>query len=362
MRLRALIALLPLLGACESPPPVSGCVAAGALEPVCGFLHPEDIELLPDGRTLVVSQMGAMDGSRPGSLALFDTATGVITRLPQFTQAGAEAWGDPTCTAPPGAPFSPHGIDLQQRPDGRLALLAVNHGGRESVEYFEIVREAEAWGLAWRGCVLPPEGTWMNDVAALPDGEFLVTHMFPRDGPTVGGLSLHLLRGMLGFDTGLVLRCGPGRPCSAVPGTAAPFPNGLQVDARGETLYLNAYLAGEVRRIALADGRLLARAEVRAPDNSQWDADGALLVASHTASALRMNACFGIDSGACGAAFAIVRLDPQTLAARTVFAHEGAPMGAATVAQQVGKVLYLGSFSGDRLLRVPLPEAAPPPG
>jgi len=36
-----------------------------------------------------------------------------------------------------------------------------------------------------------------------------------------------------------------------------------------------------------------------------------------------------------------------------VFEHEGAPMGAATVAQPLGEFLYLGSFTGDRILKVP---------
>jgi hypothetical protein len=45
------------------------------------------------------------------------------------------------------------------------------------------------------------------------------------------------------------------------------------------------------------------------------------------------------------------------MAAERLFAHEGAPMGAATVAQPVGDVLYMGSFSGDRILRAPLPTA-----
>ena len=38
--------------------------------------------------------------------------------------------------------------------------------------------------------------------------------------------------------------------------------------------------------------------------------------------------------------------------------HKGAPMGAATVAQRVGDALYIGSFAGDRLLRVEPPQAA----
>lgn len=349
--------LLVVLGACSAPPPVSGCAAEGELEPVCGFNNPEDIELLPDGRTLLISEMGTMDGSAPGSLSLFDTQSGVITRLPRFTDAAAAGWGDPRCTTPPGAALSPHGIDLVRRGDLRWELLVVNHGGRESVELFELLDRNGGWHLEWRGCVVPPAGTFMNDVAGLPEGDFLVSDMFPRDGFTIGGISVHMLRGMVGFDTGQVLRCRPDGRCVPVPGTTAAFPNGIQTDTEGKLLFLNAYLDGEVRKIALETGELLGTVEVQAPDNSQWSADGKLLVASHTGGMREMNGCFGLRGGACAAPFQIVEIDPETLATRTLFTHTGAPMGAATVAQQTEGALWLGSFAGDRILRVPLASA-----
>ena len=43
---------------------------------------------------------------------------------------------DVPCPGPPPPAFSPHGIHLSERSDGRLQLLAVQHGGRESVEFF----------------------------------------------------------------------------------------------------------------------------------------------------------------------------------------------------------------------------------
>ncbi len=358
-RVAALCALLfgALLTGCGSEPPVTGCVPSPGLTPICGFNNPEDIELLPDGHTLLISQMGGMDGATPGSLAMFDTGGGIITRLPQFAEAAAENWGSPGCTTPPGNAFSPHGIDLITRADGRRELMVVNHGGRESVEFFEVLGESGQWQLAWRGCTLPPRGTYMNDVAALQDGGFLVSHMFPRDAWTVGGINLYMFRGMLGLDTGVVLRCARGGECFPVPGSTAPFPNGIQVDAAGSTLYLNAYLPGEVRKISLEDGRLLGTAHIKGPDNSQWTADGKLLVASQTASLTEMNACFGVRNGACAAAFEIIELDPATMSTRRLLAHKGAPMGAATVAQRVGDALYIGSFAGDRLLRAEPPQA-----
>src|SRR6185503_17968258 len=90
-----------------------------------------------------------------------------------------ERWGDATCPGPPSAAFSPHGIDLARRRDGRLALLAVNHGGRESVEFFEVA-EPEHPTVTWRGCAIPPPESFLNEVAILPDGGFVTTHMFAR--------------------------------------------------------------------------------------------------------------------------------------------------------------------------------------
>jgi len=351
----ALLLTLALLAGCvEKTPPVTACVPAGGLEPTCGFSRPEDMELLPDGRTLLISQMGAIDGSLPGSFALFDTSSETITRLPQFTASSEAPWGDPACVEPPGAAFSPHGIDLIRRHDGRWLLLAVNHGGRESVEFFELLHETEGYRLAWRGCAVAPPDSFLNDVAALPGGGFVTTHMYPRSSPAAGPVSLAMLEAMLGFNTGYVLHWD-GQRFAVAAGTQAPFPNGIQVDRDGKSLYLNAYMPGEVRKIAFPGGELEGKANVRNPDNSQWDAEGRLLVASHVGGLLDVGSCFGIREGACGAAFAIVAVDPLTMRSETILEHRGPPMGAATVAQQVGDQLYLGSFAGDRIVRAPMP-------
>ena len=77
------------------------------------------------------------------------------------------------------------------------------------------------------------------------------------------------------------------------------------------------------------------------------------MIAGHDAGVLAVSACFEISAGACAVGFTIHRLDPRLMRLETVISHAGPPMGAATVAQQVGETLFLGSFSGDRLLAVP---------
>lgn len=355
MHARSLLLIVMMLAGCnEHTPPVNGCVPVGDMQPTCGFMRPEDMVLLPDGRTLLISQTGSLGGEVAGSFALFDTVNETITRLPAPALADGPLWGDHACDQAPGAAFSPHGIDLARRADGHWQVLAVNHGGRESVEFFQLVDASEGWRLAWRGCAIPDPDSMLNDVAALPDGGFVVTHMYSRHSPHMGLLNLALVEGVLGFDTGHVLHWD-GQHFTALAGTAMAYPNGIQVARDGSALFVNAYLTGEVRKIAYPDGRLLGKVAVQRPDNSQWDATGRLLVASHGGAPLEVLDCLAITEGACGLPFAIVAVDPQTLERHTVLEHRGPPMGAATVAQQVDGYLYLGSFAGDRIVRVPLP-------
>jgi hypothetical protein len=165
-----------------------------------------------------------------------------------------------------------------------------------------------------------------------------------------------MLRGSLGLDTGLVLEWRPGGRWRPVPGTDAPFPNGIELSADARTIYLNAYMAGEVRRIDRGTGKLLGRAAVPSPDNSAWSLDGRLLIASHRGGVRDQMACYGLAEGACAMPFAIVALDPESLTATTIFEHAGPPMGAGTIALDLGGELVIGSFASDRLIRVPMPR------
>lgn len=344
--------LLFVLAACTAPEGITTCEPAAGLEPICGFQNPEDLARVPGTRALLVSQFGTMDGAQPGNLARFDTTGGG----PAVVFAGGDAegesatpgWGEADCPAPPGPAFAPHGIHLARRADGALQLLVVNHGGRESIEFFEVADGGQQ--VRWRGCALPPDDAYINSVVTTPEGGFLATHMYSRTS------AFGALAGLIGRDTGTVLEWSPDGSWAMVPGTEAPLPNGIELSPDGRTIYLNAYLADEVRRIDRETGELQAVAAVASPDNSRWSADGTrLLVAAHTGPFLEMMRCQRMQRGACPLAFEIVSLDPETLARETVLAHEGPPMGGATVALDVDGVLYLGSFKGDRLVRLGYP-------
>jgi hypothetical protein len=227
----------------------------------------------------------------------------------------------------------------------------VNHGGRESVEWFEVLDPRGEATLAWRGCALAPEAGWLNDVVGHADGRVWVSHMMPRrDG--AAQLWEFAKTAVLGRETGRALAWSPDAGFGVVPGSQTRFANGVEVSPDGTVLFVNSSLGGHVRGIELATGRMLGEAPVASPDNSTWAPDGRLLVASLTGSILDLRACDAIEHGACPASFEIVALDPETFATEVVYRSDGVTMGAGTVGLQLGDALYIGTFAGDRILRV----------
>ncbi len=329
------------------------CEPVANITPFCGIQAPEDLELSPDGGHLLLSQFGGLPVLRTGGVALFDLKTGQTELL--YPQAGAEGvadWGSDNCPGSPGASLSPHGIHLSRRSDGQWQLLVVNHGGRESIEYFSLQDGAVKPSLQWRGCVLMPPAAYLNDVVGLPEGGFLATNMMNKDDPE------SMKKALSGELSGHLWQWQPGQPVTVMAGSESAFPNGIQISADGRYLFVNLYIRGEVWKIDRDSGKWLTSAKVAAPDNSLWADDGRLLVASHRGEIdFELAVCSQGAAGFCPLAFSIVAVDPVTMDTEVIFSHDGsAPMGAVTVALKITDKLYLGSFAGDRLYRVQLPE------
>jgi hypothetical protein len=340
------------LGCAGKSEPVVSCDPVGNARPLCGFQNPEDLVALPGDASLLVSEYGGMEGEHPGQISRLDLASEQRTVLYRSGDGGEKqtGWGDPAC---PGAPaqLSPHGIDLVRRDDGALALLVVNHAGRESIELFEV--QGDGGGLAWRGCVVAPAQGWWNEVVGTPDGGFYASHMLPKRGGVAQVLEL-FRAAVLHRASGYALRWRPGEGFSQVAGTEVVFANGIALSEDGATLFVNSSLGDGLRRVSLASGAVEAQTSLPTLDNLAWGSDGKLYAASITAGVLEVQACNELAGGACPAAFEIVRVDPATLAHEVVYRGAGAPMGAGTVGLRVGDELFIGSFAGDRVLRVNL--------
>lgn len=351
-KLLLLAAISLLLSACSSDlPTISGCETIGEIRPVCGMQTPEDIAALDDGKHLLLSHFAGMEHGS-GSVSVFNIET--ETFVQQFPPVSGvintdEAdWGDASCTPPALEEFRPHGTHLRQLDNGRWRYLVVNHGGRESIEMFELTRDASENSLSWRGCVLAAEETFMNDVVGLANGDLLFTRMFHRGG------DLEMLKSVLGISTGDLWRWNKETGLRILPGTDAAQPNGLEISADGQFVYANMYMEKEVWKVNAETGQKVATASLtHGADNSAWGTDGRLWAVIHTDGIPEMLSCFKTQSEPCAASFEVVAIDPQTMETEVVFSHAGAPMGAATVAVPQGDRVYLGSFVGDRLISVP---------
>src|SRR5262249_44611622 len=130
----------------------AACAPSGGLNFICGLQAPEDLILVPASRWLIASGMAA-----GGGLHLIDTQAKKSQSL--FTAAVSTARADKTrfadCPGPLDAKQAVlHGLSLRPAQPGRYTLYATNHGGRESIEVFEVDTRGAAPSAAWIGCVL----------------------------------------------------------------------------------------------------------------------------------------------------------------------------------------------------------------
>ena len=330
----------------------TSCDAVGNVEPICGFQRPEDLAVMLGEKLLLVSEYGSLDGSKSGYLSSYRINDGAIERLyPTNSMTRIDSgntWGAKNCPGPPGKEFSPHGLyhNALVAPD-RLAVI--NHGGRESIELFEVTLSDGGLdaALTWRGCVLAPQGAWFNDVVRLPNGNFIASHMMDR------GLAHDQLLGLESSKdaTGYVLQWSRKTGWQKVSNSEGALPNGLEVSSDGKILFVNYYFGDKVIALELEGGRRLWEVDVLGPDNSSWGLDGTLLIASHQEDLAAVLHCSESGESFCPLKYAIIALNPASGEKTTLLTGGGAPFGGTTVAVQASNELFLGSFAGNRMAK-----------
>ncbi len=319
------------------------CELTRGVHAVCGLNKPEDLLRLGDSDWVVTGNMGNDGWSGGGFYAvrMSDKAFRAIT--PDFSRPAAPAYG--SC---PGAPdpklLSAHGLALRDRARGEHTLYAVNHGGRESIEVFDVRVSAEGPELTWTGCVVLPAEHEANSVAPLPDGGIVVT-----------------IPDLPSSSQGAVLRWAPAGGWTEVPGTRFQLDNGILVSPDGTRLYVNEYLRNRVHEVPLG-GAATSRRSVQLgfhPDNLRFAPDGSILATGHPDSLAVVGLCGFVLK--CGIGTEVARVDPATFQAATLF-KRGAneTFSAGTSAIVAGDELWLGSFVSRALLIVPLSELKQP--
>jgi hypothetical protein len=320
---------------------------------VCGLSAPEDLVLVPGSDWVVASVFAGSGGIR--LINVRDKSTAVAYP----TETSKDRLDAKTYDSCPGAPsvaqkgsFRTHGLAIRAGRNSVHTLLAVHHGERESIEAFEVDARAKPPALTWVGCAIAPEPIGLNEVVALPDGGFIATDFLARgiDAAARG-------RMLAGESNGALWEWHTGAGWKMIAGSEAAGANGLEISKDGKWLYVAAWGSQDFFR--LSRGQTPVKRDV-VPlgfrvDNIRWAPDGSLLAAGQ-GGAPNAAAALGNPQGGTAPAQTtnVVKIDPETLKVQEIIRHpNSAEFGAGTVALQIGREIWVGSFRGDRVAIFP---------
>jgi hypothetical protein len=301
---------------------------------VCVERNPEDLVRLSQTPWVIASQLnwrfsGGKVSYAFGPLEAIRTDTREVRRLfpaPE-TRVDWDRRAYPDCAAPPEK-LSSHGLNVRSLGSQKFRLYVVNHGGRESIEIFDLQASIRQLGVTWRGCVLTPKGTKADSVAPMP-GDGVAVTLLAGAGPAVWL---------------------PARGWSKVEGVSE-YDHGIEVSRDGEWLYLVLHRPkGSLVRVPARGGvpQTLLQSDVM-PDNLRWGEDGRLYMTGFFPEELKE--CLDRPATVCDIGFVVTQIDPVTLETREVFRTHGikGAFGAGTTALQVGEQLWVGTWFGDRI-------------
>jgi len=331
------LALATAAAVAQQPPTSPPCTNTADVQFACGLQAPEDLVVVPGGQWVVASSFSAAGGIH---LIRVSDRTAVRTYP---TAASTDAFDARTYKNCPGAPdaamkakYQTHGLSLREGRNGVHTLYAVVHGARESIEVFTLDARPQTPTVTWIGCVVAPDPIGLNSVRWLDDGGFIATNFNPR------GANFTAMQ--KGEKNGELWEWHPASGWQKVPGSEASGANGIEISPDGRTLYVAAWGSQSFFRLSRGE-KEPKRDEVPLGfrvDNIRWAADGTLLAVG--------------QGGGAGVAAetVIVKVDPKTLKVTELLRRPGGGgFGAGTVAVEVGRTLWVGSFTGDRLAIFP---------
>ena len=323
----------------------AACAPSGGLTFICGVTNPEDLVLVPNTRWMLAS------GMAPGSgLHLVDTRAKTVKNL--YAAGTATTRADKTKYAACPGPLDPkqallHGLSLRPAASGRYTVYATNHGGRESVEVFELDASGAAPTATWIGCVIAPGKMSFNSVAAFTDGTLVATVLITPDKSFADAFAQRI--------TGVVMQWTPGSAgFKPLPGTELSANNGIETSPDDREFYVASTTTKRI--IAYARNppyKPLRTAQLKefGPDNVRWTADNRLITAGMIDNEPACGGAPKTEEGIrCPRGYVAVTIDPKTMAVTELARGPATPSFTGTaIAMRVGNDLWLGSFFADRL-------------
>jgi hypothetical protein len=336
----AMLALPAAVGT-QAPP----CTPIGKIQFICDIRGPEDFALVPASPWVMVS------GNQAGLGQIRALHPGDRKVVPLYPMASVKSQHD--AKAFPGCPgpidmndpaekktVQFHGLYLRPGSGTTHRLFSVHHGARESIEAFDVDTRTSPPALTWVGCVIAPPRAVFNSMVAFADGGVAATTT-PR--PPAGQKPPDV-------RVGQVWEWQPARGWAPVPGTDGVAINGLEVSRDGKVLYVSSW--GEQTMLRVERGVAEPRRDVLylpfRIDNLRMMPDGTILGAGHAGKAL---------CSCPGETWHVGRIDPRGPMSVSLLLNEPyvAGFGAATVAVQIDKQIWIGTNRGDRIGYFPAP-------
>jgi hypothetical protein len=346
--LAAMVMGLWSLNSAQAAPSVD-CAASHGVSFICGVTNVEDFAPVPNTKWVIGGDLSTASNPQ-GYLYLFDTSKKSVTAVqPSEIAIRPDKKTYPDCPGPVDMKtFGPHGLDLTRTGGAHRVLYAVNHGGRESVEVFNVDFSKPRPTFTWTGCVVAPKGFWPDAVASLPDGGIVVTSLWdPTDPDRLNKLSN-------GQTVGALDEWHPGNGWTPVPGSEGMSgPNGVIVSPNGKEIFVAVWSGKQVARIDLASNppKVDTVPTGILTDNVHWAPSGkSIFVGGQDVSVKQVLECFESSATNCNVPFKVYRMDPATLKLQDVVkSGVYGVMGAGTGAIQVGNKIWVSSFRADRI-------------
>ncbi len=242
-----------------------------------------------------------------------------------------------------------HGLSLRPAGAGRYTVYATNHGGRESIEVFEIDMRARSAvpPVTWVGCVPLPDKLAANSVAAFTDGTLVATVLI------LPGMTFE--DAFAGRNTGVVLMWTPGTPgFRRLAGTEMSANNGIETSPDDQEFYVVSTTTKRVVAFSRANpGKPLRTAQLKefGPDNVRWTSDNKLITAGMIDNEPSCGGPPKTEAGIrCPRGYVAATIDPKTMAVTEIARGPATPSFTGTaIAMRAGDELWLGSFNADRL-------------
>jgi len=339
-------------------------------EVICGVDNVEDMVALPDTPWIIGSGIGD-NFFQAGALHLIDEDHGTARKVALDLSEGVKPRPPfDQCPGPPSAEaFSAHGLSLVANDAGGYDLYVVNHGGRESIEVFDVKPTGGEPQFTWIGCIPNPDTATSNAVSARPDGSLVMSASGAGDQPMPSFAQLSEMvkagKEMEKMDPdqaskirGAVFSWTRADGWKKVPNSELEGNNGIELSRDGKWAWVNSWPGASVTRMPL-DPSLGESRELKLPfkpDNIRWSADGKLVATGHLASVADVSNCvMGGDASACAIDYMSAEIDPETLQVTPLFRGKGTEkLGTATITLKTAKNLWIGSVRSQCIGRVAL--------